>query len=213
MDSPRRCFRAPAAVLIAALAIALVACSGGGDDQNAKKTAAPEGSTLQITPGTVEVQAAGAPGTLSDQDRDQIVDTLKRYIIAATIKPLHGKPVGNLAGVFTPEVATSVEGLAGAAVVDAGMPKAVTTVKASAPPVPLIALSDPSGAIDLVGAKLFLDVRTKAAGGPVHVQRNGELVLQRDGGDWKISSYKLTVDRTGAGLPAPTSSSTESTTP
>ena len=221
MDFPRRRFRAPVAVLVAVLAITLAACSGGGDDKKAQKTAAPEGSTLQVVPGAGVVEAAGAPGTLSDEDKDAIADTIKRYIIAATIEPLHGKPVGDLTGVFTPEAATSIAGLNRAAVVDDGMPKAVTTVKASTPPVPLTALSDPSGAIDLVGATLFLDVRTKAAGGPVRVARNGELVLQRgghggdggDAGDWKITSYKLTVDRTGAGLPTPTSSSTESTTP
>jgi hypothetical protein len=198
--------------LIAVLAVTLVAC-GGGDDKKAEKAAAPAGSTLEVTAGDVTVQAAGAPGILSDEDKGKIANTLRRYIIAATIEPLHGKPVGNLTKVFTPEAATSLAGLAGGAVVDDGMPKAITTVKASTPPVPLTALSDPSGAIDLVGATLFLDVRTKAAGGPVRVQRNGELVLRRDGGDWKIASYKLTVDRTGSGIPVPTSNATESTTP
>jgi hypothetical protein len=198
--------------LAALLALTLVAC-GGGDDTDAKKIAAPEGSTLKVTLGAVAVEAAGAPGTLSDEDQDAITDTLRRYIIAATIEPLHGKGVGDLTKVFTPEAATSVAGLAGGAVVDDGMPKAVSTVKATTPPVPLTALSDPTGAIDLVGATLFLDVHTKAAGGPVRVQRNGELLLRRDASGWKIASYKLTVDRTGAGLPAPTASSTESTTP
>ena len=121
--------------------------------------------------------------------------------------------MGDLTKVFTPDAATSIEGLDSAAVVDDGMPKSVTTVKATAPPVPLTALSDPSGAIDLVGATLFLDVNTKAKGGPVRVQRNGELMFQRSGADWLISSYKVSVDRTGAGLPTPTSSTTESTAP
>lgn len=212
MDSTHRCLRAPIAVLTAALAISLAACSGGSDPK-ADKTSAPAGSRLKITAGDVQVQAAGTPGTLSDEDRDAIADTLQRYVIAATIEPLHGKKVGDLSKEFTPEAAASVTGLAGDAVVDAGMPKATATVKASAPPVPMTALSDSTGAIDLVGATLFLDVRTTAPGGPVRVQRNGELVLKRDAGDWKIASYRLTVNRTGSGLPAPITGSTEGSTP
>jgi hypothetical protein len=67
--------------------------------------------------------------------------------------------------------------------------------------------------IDLVGTTLFLDVNTKAAGGPVRVLRTGELVFQRDADTWKISSYKLSVNRTGAGFPASTPSSTEKGAP
>jgi hypothetical protein len=212
MDSIRRWLRAPVAVLVATLAIALAACSGGGDSSSAA-TSVPAGSTLTITPGSVSVQAAGPPGTLSDGDRDAIAETLKRYVVAATIDPLRGKAVGDLGTVFTPEAVASIAGPDGAAVIDKEMPKATGTVKAHAPPVPMTALSDPSGAIDLVGTTLFLDVRARAAGGPVRVQRNGELVLRRAGSGWKIASYRLTVDRSGSGLPAATTSSTEGTAP
>ncbi len=212
MDSTPRCLRAPAALLLAVLAISLAACSGGSDS-HAAKTAAPSGSTLKLTAGPVEVAAAGAPGTLAVADRAAIIETLRKYVIAATIDPLHGKPVGDLKALFTPEAAAALIGPAADAVVDNGMPKATTTVKATTPPVPIVALSDPTGAIDLVGTTLFLDVITKASGGPVRVVRTGELVLKRDAGAWKIMSYRLSVNRTGAGLPAPTTSSTEKTAP
>jgi hypothetical protein len=212
MDSTLRCLRAPAALLLAVLAISLAACSGGSDS-HAVKTAAPSGSTLKLAAGPVEVAAAGAPGTLADADRAAIIETLRKYVIAATIDPLHGKPVGDLKASFTPEAAAALIGPAADAVVDNGMPKATTTVKATTPPVPIVALSDPTGAIDLVGTTLFLDVNTKASGGPVRVVRTGELVLKRDAGAWKIMSYRLSVNRTGAGLPAPTTSSTEKTAP
>lgn len=208
MISARCWFRAPAAVLCATLAVSLGACGGGGAD-SAKKTTVPAGSTLELTAGQVQVEAAGTPGTLSDTDRDAIIDTLRKYVVAATIDPLHGKPVGNLAPIFTAEATASLTGPDGAAATDQGVPKATAQVKAKAPPVLLTALSDPSGAIDLVGATLYLDVNTKAAGGPVHLLRTGELVLRRDAGTWKIASYKLSVNRTGAGIPVPTTASTE----
>jgi hypothetical protein len=214
MDFARRWFHAPLAVLIALLSFALVAC-GGGDDKKAKPTVIPEGSTLKLTAGDVQVAAAGPPGTLADADKTAIIEALKKYIVAATIDPLHGKKVGDLSGVFTAEAAASVAGAGPdrAAAIDEGMPKATAVVKATTPPVPMVALSDATGAINLVGTTLFLDVTTKASGGAVHLLRSGELVLKRDAGAWKISSYRLTVNRTGAGLSAPTTSSTEKTAP
>lgn len=213
MAFARRWFRAPLAVLLTVLAVALVACSGGGDDAEVKKTAVPAGSTLKLEAGDVQVAAAGPPGTLSEADQQAIIETLKKYIVAATIDPLHGKKVGDLSGVFTAEASASLAGPDRAAAIDEGMPKATALVKASTPPVAMTALSDATGAIDLVGTTLFLDVNTKAAGGPVRVLRTGEMVLKRDAGAWKISSYKLSVNRTGAGLPVPTTSSTEKSAP
>ncbi|MGZ4688662.1 MAG: hypothetical protein ACXVKA_05845 [Acidimicrobiia bacterium] len=205
MDSAPRCLRAPVALICAVMAISLVACSGGSEAK--AKAAAPEGSTLKLTAGDVQVEAAGTPGTLSVADKDAIIETLRKYVIAATINPLNGKKVGNLTSVFTSEGAASLTGPNRDAAVDEGMPKSTGTVKAVAPPVPLVALSDPTGAIDLVGATLFLDVHAKASGGPVRVLRTGELVVQRDAGAWKIASYKLSVNRSGSGIPTPTSSS------
>jgi hypothetical protein len=201
-------FRALTATLSAALVVALAACGGGGDD-GAKPVQAPTGASLELTAGDVRVEAAGNPGTLADADKQAIVDTLRKYVVAATINPLRGKPVGDLAPIFTSEASASLRGPDGAAATDEGLPKATAKVTAKAPPVGLTALSDQSGAIDLVGATLYLNVDTKAARGPIHVLRSGELVLRRDAGTWKIASYKLAVNRTGAGVTTPTTPSTE----
>jgi hypothetical protein len=192
--------------------VALAACSGG-DDAAAKKTPVPAGSTLDLTAGAVQVEAAGPPGTLADADQQAIIETLKQYVVAATIDPLHGKKVGDLSKIFTAEAAASLQGPDRSAAVDEGMPKATAVVKAETPPVGMVALSDTAGVINLVGTTLFLDVNTKTAGGPVRVLRTGELVLKRDADTWKISSYKLSVNRTGSGLPASTPSSTEKSAP
>src|SRR5664279_3141175 len=199
MDLSRRCLRAPVLLVGAALALSLAACSGGGSAAKAKAPS-PSGSKLTLAAGPVQVQAAGTPGTLSDADRNAIITTLRTYVTAATIDPLHGKPVGDLSKVFTPEALAALTGPNRDAAVDDSMPKATGTVTAKNPPVTLTALSEPSGAINLVAAPLFLDVTAKTAGGPVRVVRNGEVLLTHAAGAWKISSYKLAVDRTGAGL-------------
>jgi hypothetical protein len=212
MDLSRPWLRAPVALLGLALALLLAACGGGGGDARAA-TPAPAGSRLNLAAGPVQVAAAGTPGTLSDADRAAIIATLRSYVTAATIDPLHGKPVGNLAKVLTPQALASLTGTNRDAVVDESLPKATTTVTVKNPPVALTALGEPNGSINLVGAPLFLVVQTKASGGPVKVVRTGEVVLSHDAGTWKIASYKLSVERTGAGLPAPSKASTEKTAP
>ena len=201
MDSAPRCLRAPIALLVAArraLARRVLRerCQG-------RRRLCARRLEADAHCGSGPGRGGRRPGTLSDADRGAIIETLRKYVIAATIDPLHGKPIGDLAAVFTPEATAALAGPDRAAAVDEGMPKAKGTVTATTPPVPIVALSDPAGAIDVVGTTLFLDVHTKAAGGPIRVLRTGELVLKRDAGAWKIASYRLTVNRTGAGLPAP----------
>jgi hypothetical protein len=84
-------------------------------------------------------------------------------------------------------------------------------VKVDAAPLLLTALADPSGAINLVGTSLYLDTTAPSDRGDVRVKRSGELVLARDGAVWKISSFKLAADRSGAGLRGLTSTSTTAT--
>jgi hypothetical protein len=201
--------RAPLLLLVGLLALALVACSGGGDDKT-ETAKAPEGSSLDLVAGNVQVANSGNPATLSDADRDAIVATVRRYVIAATIDPMHGKTVGDLSPLFTPPAAAALQGLDRVAALDEGVPKATSTVKVTSSPMLLTALGDPMGAINLVGTSLFIDAQARTAAGPVRVKRSGELVLTRDAGDWKISSFKLTADRSGAGLRAGSTSTTDS---
>jgi hypothetical protein len=208
MPPARPSFRALTATLSAALIVVLAACGGGGDEK-AKPAKTSTGASIDLTAGDVRVEAAGTPGTLAEADKTAIVDTLKQYVSAVSVNPLEGKPVGDLSSIFTAEASASLQGPDGAAATDEGLPKATAKVVAKAPPVALTALSDPSGAIDLVGATVYLYVDTKAAGGPIHILRSGELVLRRDAGAWKIASYKLSVDRTGTGVTAATTPTTE----
>jgi hypothetical protein len=206
--------RAPLLLAAGLLGLSLVGCSGGGE-ATAARTKAPEGSTLDLVAGPVHVENTGNPGTLADADRDAIVDTLRRYVIAATIDPLHGRPVGNLAPLFTPPAAAALAGLDRVAALDEGVPEATDTVEVESAPIILTALSDPSGTINLVGTSLYLDAKTESEHGPIRIKRSGELVFTRGAGTtWKIASFKLNAERAGAGLRgASTSSTTSGTTP
>jgi hypothetical protein len=206
--------RAALLLLLGLLSAVLVGCSGGGDDAAPTSGAkAPEGSTLDLVAGDVRVEATGNPGVLADTDKNAIVNTVRRYVIAATIDPMHGRPIGDLAPLFTAPAVAALAGLDRVAALDEGIPKATSTVKVTSAPMLLTALSDPTGAINMVGTSLYLDARTTAEDGPVRVKRSGELILTRDSGTWKIASFQLSADRTGSGLGRATTSTTGSTKP
>jgi hypothetical protein len=206
MGIPRAGRRVPLLLAVGLLGLALAGC-GGGSEASARAKA-PQGSTLDLRAGPVHVENTGNPGTLADTDRDAIVDTVRRYVIAATIDPLHGKPVGDLASIFTPPAVAALSGLDRVAALDEGIPKATELVTVESAPMILTALSDQTGAINLVGTSLYVDAQTESARGPVRVKRSGELVLTRDSGAWKIASFRLAADRSGAGLRAAPSTST-----
>jgi hypothetical protein len=208
MHLPRAGRRAPFIVLISLLVVALLGCSGGSDAgaKDGRKTNAPEGSTLDLESGGVEVETTGAPATLTDADRNAIVDTVRKYVIAATIDPFHGKPVGNLTRLFTLPAVAALNGLDRVATLDEGLPRATSTVKVTSAPMILTALSDPLGGINLVGTSLYITASANAKDGPVRVKRTGQLVLSRDGDTWKIASFKLAADRSGSGLGTTTTS-------
>lgn len=203
--------RAPFALVATfALAVGGVACSGGGSKSAGTTPTTRAGTAVTIAAGPVTIASSGAAATLSDADRAAVVDTVRRYVTAASIDPLQGRPVGDLAVVFTALATARVNGPDHAAVLDAGLPKATGKVTATAKPLAMTALGDPTGAIVLVGVNLDLRVQATAAKGSIDVKRRGALVLAKDGDTWKIASYHVTVTRTGAGL-APNAASTSTT--
>jgi hypothetical protein len=193
-------------------AVVLTASCGGGGSKAAATTRAPSDSSINLVPGAVRVAAAGGGGAISDEERDAIMATLDGYVNTATMEPLRGKPVGDLTGYFTPEAAAALTGTNRDALVDEGFQPATRTVKGTAQPVPLTALADPAGAINLVGVTLDVTTTTANAAGPVTVHRVGEMVLRRDGNTWKINSYRIVVGRNGAGI-QDASPSTSSSSP
>jgi hypothetical protein len=193
------------ALLLAGAAIA-AGCSG---DSGANTAPTPSSDVqLDLTAGPVVVEAAGAPATLADTDRDAIVDVVRQYVTAATLAPLRGRPVGDLAPLFTPAARGGLTGIDRAALVDEGIPEVTGRTRATAFPVGLTALSDRAGAIDLVGASFAFDIAGRARQGPVSVKRSGELVLMRSPEGWLIDSYRVTVERGGAGLGPSTTTAT-----
>ena len=125
----------------------------------------------------MQVAAAGPPGTLADADQagdHRDAEEVHRRRDDRPAPRQEGRRPQRRSS--PPRRPPSLAGPDRAAAVDEGMPKATSIVKASTPPVPMVALSDPTGAIDLVGTTLFLDVNTKAS------RRSGACAAHRRAG-------------------------------
>jgi hypothetical protein len=187
----------------------MAGCSSGGSGKSAPSTTVPN-ARVRVIPGEVNVVAAGPPAQLADADRDAVLAAIGTYVRDATVAPLEGKKVPDLASLFTASAAPALQGAERDALLDADVPRAKGRINPALQPVNLRALADGGGAIDLVGSTLDLTVQTTAAGGPITIHRTGELMFARDAGTWKILSFRLAVTRDGAGLGA--ASRTSSTT-
>jgi hypothetical protein len=204
--SPTSHLRAGCAAL---LALAAAACSSGGSSKATPPSTAPTKANVRVTPGLTGVASAGAPVQLAATDRDAILTAVRAYVQDATVAPLEGEKVPDLASHFAPAAAPALNGPEHDALLDTDGPRARGRVTVSLLPVNVKGLADPSGAVDLIGATIDLTVRAGAAAGPITIHRSGELMFTRDAGAWKILSFKLTVTRDGAGLGAATSSTTK----
>ena len=194
--------------------ILISACSSGSPSSSPTTTTTrPVSRAIHATVGKVEVASSGKLVALADADRDAVLASIDRYVAAATLAPLGGKAATTLAADFTTSAAPALTGPEQDALTDTAVPKASGSVRATLAPLNLTALSDQSGAIDLVGATFDLTVNATARGGPVTIHRTGEFMLTRDGGAWKILGFTLAVTRDGAGLGAAPTATTGGSTP
>jgi hypothetical protein len=191
-------------------AVILAACSSGGSSKATSTTTVAANTRVHVTRALVTVATAGPPAQLADADRDAVFAAVGSYVQDATVAPLEGKAVPDLASHFTASAAPALQGAERDALLDTDLPRATGRITAALQPVSLHALADPGGAIDLVGSTFDLTVQATAKGGPITIHRSGELMFTREGGTWKMLSFRLAVTRDGAGLG--TAGSTSSTT-
>ncbi len=207
-------------VVVLSAAVALASCSGGGgDDSDASKTtttAAPK-TTVDLKLGDVTADSAGAPVTIAPDQSQKVLDALTTYVKGGSVEPLRsGQPASaDFGAIFDPTTLASVTTTDRGVMFDEGLPKVTGDLTVTAQPAALVGLGDQSGALTLITAALTTDTTgaTEVKGGPLHITRKADFVLQPDAtGAWKITAYSAVVAREGAGL-SPTTTSTPSSAP
>lgn len=189
-----------AVVLASALALALAACSGGDDEEDAREETSstsfekPSVALEVRTADLVSTHAARAP--LPSEVTSEITELVEQLLLITSAEPLTlGEAGGGFADLFTPDAGAAAAGEDRAAFFDEGLPSfgvlepantsiAITGLNGPLGPEPVFAVVD-----------LQWDVGGTRDPGD-RVVRTGELSLVRGDAGWKIAAYALHVERT-----------------
>jgi hypothetical protein len=203
--------------LVVVAAIVAILATGGDDSNNTNEANRPTtraGTTVDVRVGDVASDSAGPTAAFTAAQAQAVVDVIRAYVNGAIVAPLRAGTPGDLSTVFDAGALATVNGADKAVMTDTGLPKVAGDLTVRAKPVNLVALGDQSGTVVLVSATVDLTVDGKAEGAklPMHVVRTGDLVLAPDGsGGWRITSYSISVNRSGGDVDT-TTSSTPATT-
>jgi hypothetical protein len=207
-----------AVVLVAAAVGVGLVVGGGSSDNNAAKTttsAAGPGVTLTLEAGDLATDSAGPTTSFSPAQAQQVLGTIRAYLDGAVIKPLRsGEPAGDLSAVFDAGTLARVTGVDRGVMLEEGLPKVTGDIAIVGKPVNFVGLGDQSGNLVLVTASVQFTVDGAIADvkAPLHIEQHGDLVLAPDAsGAWKVTSYRMTVARSGGGVDT-TTTSTPATT-
>lgn len=167
-------------------------------------------TSVELQPGTLTVEAVGAPFEFPADVRDLVLSTLGAYVDHGIVNPLRTRAAdeAELATVFDAAALTRLAGTDRALVLDEGFPKAVGDVSVTTPPVAMTALADGDGKLVLVSATVALSVDAQTKQGRLEILRSGSLVFAPDAaGVWKITGWTLSTERGGKAL-GPTTTTT-----
>jgi hypothetical protein len=211
-DTARRRRRIVVAVVVGVLVIAgaaaVVALGGGNGDggsgHHASGTTAGGSTSIDLQVGDVASDSAGPAASFTAAQAQDLLGVVRTYVDRAVVTPLRtGGAPGDLAAVFDAGTLARVIGPDQAVMTEAGMPKVAGDLTVQAQPVAFVALGDQSGTVVLVTASIDLTVdgRVTGAKAPLHVAQTGDLVLAPDAsGAWKVTSYSMSVARSGGGV-------------
>lgn len=188
-------------MLAAAVVAGLSACSSSSSDRPRPPSATVGETRAAEIPTTPRFAVEGPEvvgyGGATDVDpivRTRVHNLLDRYLNNAMLVPLRtGAPVGDLSQLFAGPALGRAGGPDRGALLDEGGGR-LTAVDVKAASASLIVLAGPDG-VAVLSAGIHVSVSGQTDGGPVTVQRSGELTLAPEGEAWKIVGYDIRVDR------------------
>ena len=175
--------------------LATAACTGSNASPRRTSTTVARRPAIRFELAGAEVQGPGPPA-FPDDARAAVLDTLNRWLSDAVVGPLvSGRPAPDLTPIFTAATQARLSGPDRAALVDEGLPPATRGLRSEAAAANLTALAGADGVLAAVSARIDLRLRALGDGPPLRVDRQGELVMVPDSGNWKIDGYDVRVSR------------------
>ena len=183
------------------LALCLAACSNfpGQGAKNVKFVVSSfEMEGPPPAEGAANSARAGVTDTLESYANDIVLPSLRSGGGDADLRPYFSTAAGARAA-SAPDRAVFV---------DEDLPPAASVKPTgSYPSVALVGLVGPNGQLEVVTAHFTLTLETTGLGAPLTIDRRGDLALVRDGADWRIDSYAVTVSRDAPGSHTTTTAS------
>jgi hypothetical protein len=191
-----------AGLLVAVVLIFLL--QRGGDDGGSGTAKKAISGDVQMTLGGVQNANAGAPATLGDDIANQIMTALAQYVDQGLVQPAKtGKPAADLSGLFDAGTQAAIQGPDKDVLFESGQPGRTGDFKPAATPVIITALSDGGGQFVLATAGFQYSTQVGVEGGTLATTRVIAMTFAPENGQWKITSYDVTVSRQGAQVEVP----------
>jgi hypothetical protein len=199
---------------VAVTAVLLALGTGGCSGSTKHYVAAPPTTVapaIRLKIAGTDLVWAGKAAAFPPTAQAGVLETLNKWLAGGVVAPLQAGVAGDIAGLFSAEVAPRLTGPDRVALVDEGLPRA-TAITPLADTVKLTVLTGQDGAVVLVTAKLNLRLAVEALDGPYAVSHSGELVLEPAAGGWRISGYDVrSTHEDTAGVTTTTAASTATT--
>jgi hypothetical protein len=209
--------RAVAAVCV----VALVACSGGDDDEkpaantkaSSQKVNVP-GAHVELRLKAIDVQSAGPATILDDKTKLAVMTQARSYVEEAIVRPLlSGKKVRHqYTLLFGPSLSGAVtRNPDRGALTDESVGKVKGDLNAPASSVGMHALVDPNGGVQYIATNFKLRLRSKIGSAPLTILRTTELTFEKSPkGKWLVTAYRVVATRnTGSATSKASTQTTE----
>jgi hypothetical protein len=201
-------------VAVAVIGVLLASTANSGNNGPKRKakgkpaTTVPKSNQLTLKVGKVVVQNAGPPAKVTRAMRRTLLSTTQFYMDGAILAPLErGQVNKQYAKVFDAGVRKAAANNDRAVLTEATTGRARGAVTATASPVRIDALGDPTGNIALAATSFTMNVKTPTPKGRLTIRRKTELTFANEFGKWYVTAYQVTVRRS---IGAKTSSKTTS---
>jgi hypothetical protein len=156
----------------------------------------PKSNQLTLKIGKVVVQNAGPPAKVTRAIRRTLLSSTQFYVDGAIIAPLErGQVNKQYAKVFDGGVRKAAARNDLAVLTEAATGKARGAVTATASPVRIDALGDPTGKVALAATSFTMNVKTPTPKGRLTIRRKTELTFAYEFGKWYVTGYQVTVRR------------------
>ena len=182
---------------IAASLLANTADSGSKQKSTGSSTVAPPKNVaaLRLRIGTVSIQNTGPPAKIMAPVRRAVLDATQIYVDDAILAPLKSGRVDTSYQSMFDSGVDSAAGPDRPALTEGSTGVVRGAVHATASPLRIDGIGDQSGKIALVATTFGMTVKASTPAGPLTITRLTELTFANEFGKWRVTAYKVVVQR------------------